>query len=138
VLVCRRAGSALGQVLKRATAPADTSRVRISFFAGIAALVLAGCSSAEPPMHTGPAAADFACAPDVHGADAIVEAVNEHDPEDLKAATQFALAVAPGTPVQIVAHTEGQAPKVRVQVLDGPFKSERCWYPRNVEGIFAD
>jgi hypothetical protein len=24
-----------------------------------------------------------------------------------------------------------------VVVLDGPFKGERCWYPRNIDGILG-
>jgi hypothetical protein len=100
------------------------------------AVLLTGCAG-DDSTQTGPQVATFKCAPDTRTVDQILEAVNEHDDDDYKNATQFALAVPPGTPVQVIAHTIGASPKVRVVVLDGPFKGERCWYPRNIDGILG-
>lgn len=102
------------------------------------ALALAGCSSNAGTTTTGPEVAKFKCAPDIHTVDAILEAVNEHDDGDYQSATQFALDVPPGTPVRVTAHTLGQSPKVRVIVLDGRYKGETCWFPRNIDGILSD
>ena len=104
----------------------------------LAAALLAGCGGHNADeTKTGPKVADYYCAPDAKSADAIGAALRSSDEDDYQDAIRFAVPVPPGTSVKIVERVGGTRPKVHTVVLDGEYKGHDCWYPADVEGIFA-
>jgi len=102
----------------------------------LAAGLLAGCSGHDSDVtKTGLKAADYYCAPDAKGADAIEAALRTSDEDEYQDAIRFAVAVPPGTGVRILQRVGGTRPKVRALVLDGAFKGRECWYPADVAGV---